>query len=724
MLKGLWRKLQSALRVATGATGESGSPAENRQRTTEDRQAEYAVLILHHTVCAEMTPGQEIKARFQLQNIGWKTWHCATSLATRVELMLRWDGTVIRTISLPEDDVPPAGIVVIPAEFLAPQETGTHILSVDLVEQGVAFFEDAGWPPLHLLIQVREGPLREEPPEYVRTAPLMPPKYSALYLEHNLPHSAPAGTRLGAWFTVRNTGTLLWHGIQIDRVHPVDLLVTLNDRLMETIHLPVPKVRTGEAVTLFFSIPLPQETGRHELQFSLIRQNDCFFSALGVDPFVFEITTQQENLTQSTDLFEKAMQMNSWFYMPSHGVVGNAAGSKFPLFARSAKGCFLLDTEGTRFIDYTSGWGCNLLGYADERVNAAVRSALEDSAILPLPHPVLVEVSELLCETIPSAEMTAFGKNGSDVCSLAVRLARAATGRRTILVCGYHGFQDWYAELAGFTNSGVPDRETTLIYRFRFNDWDSFRWLLQRHRQDLAAVMLEPSGPGEEPQGPSMETDIDFLRMIAAETRKAGALLIFDEIITGFRYLAGSVQKQTGIVPDLTCLGKALGNGMPIAALVGRREIMMTHMPRTFYGPTFKDETLSLAAAKACLEIYRNEPVSNHVWRFGARMIRDTNSLCRSLDLPAAMLGPAFRFSFHFKETDAYRLIQLRTLYQQELMKRRILTYNGIMLPNYAHTEIVYEETMEAMQGALEVVRQAMRDGRLHRFIEMPLISR
>lgn len=690
----------------------------NSPQKPEGVAAESAVRFLRHTIPGVMQPGQAVQAQIRLQNTGRNPWFCDSALVTCVQMVLRWNGVPFRTLPLPQAKILPEAVVDVPVDFLAPEQLGTQILSVDLVQQTIAFFEDLGSAPLHLQVGVQQTLGEESGP-----AAELSPRYAASFLEHNLPDVAPAGTRLGAWITVRNTGSLMWQAASIDPSHPVDLLVEIDGRLASTVPLPVSQVRAGECVTVFFTAPLPEEAGKHRLEFSLVRQNDCFFAVHGVVPLGFEIETHQEAATVSAAYFAKAMQLNSWFYMPSHGVVSNEAGSSFPVFARKAKGYTLWDTEGNRYIDYTSGWGCNLLGYAEERVNAAVRLALEDAATLPLPHPLLVEVSEMLCASIPSAEMTAFGKNGSDVCSLAVRLARVSTGRRKILVCGYHGFQDWYAELAGFAHSGVPERETALVFRFRFNDLQSFRHLLNLHGADLAAVMLEPSGPGEDSQGPSKEADVAFLRAVAAETRQLGAVLIFDEIITGFRYLAGSAQKQTGIIPDLTCLGKALGNGMPIAALVGRRQIMMTHMPRAFYGPTFKDEILSLAAAKACLEIYRSEPVSSHVWSYGARMIRDTNSLCQSLDIPAAMLGPAFRFSFQFSEPDAYRLIQLRTIYQQELMKRGILTYNGIMLPNYSHNEMAYGETMDAMQGALEAVRQAMRDGRLHRFIEIPLIS-
>lgn len=708
MLKSLLHRLKEKLvgNIKPHGCDSSGAP-------------EYAVHYLSHTIPREMKTGQKMTGRIVLQNTGCKTWKWDVVLENRVEIVLRWDGTTVQTFSLPQKEVPPNGTVAVTLDFLAPSITGTHILTIDMVEQNIAFFEDQGVAPLHLLIDVKK-----ETAGTVSLAKQTPPIYSAEYLEHNLPTFASAGTRLGAWITIQNTGSLLWKAIQIDPVNPVDLLVEISGQLVATVHLPVARIRTGEAVVLFFALPLPLVPGVYQIQLSLVRQNDSFFAQHGVAPFAFDITTNQESPSLSSGYFEKGLQVNSWFYMPSHGVDRNSNGNNFPVFAQKAKGYTLWDIEGNRYIDYTMGWGCALLGYGHERVNRAIISALDIALTLPLPHPLLVEVSEMICEDIPSAEMVAFGKNGSDACTLAVRLARAGTGKNKILVCGYHGFQDWFAELVGFENSGVPNRAEPLVYRFRFNDLESFHTLLQRHRHDLAGVMLEPSGPGEDIQGPSQEADPQFLQVLAAETRKVNAVLIFDEIITGFRYLEGSAQKRTGVIPDITCLGKALGNGMPISAVAGKRAIMIDNMSRSFYGPTFKDEILSLAAAKECLAIYRSEPVSRHVWDFGKKMIKEVNSLCKALDLPAAMAGPAFRFALHFQEEEEYRLLQIRTLYNQELLKRGILTYNGIMLPSYAHDDWAYQKTLDALQGSLETVKTALVDGDIHRFIEIPLISR
>jgi glutamate-1-semialdehyde aminotransferase len=341
---------------------------------------------------------------------------------------------------------------------------------------------------------------------------------------------------------------------------------------------------------------------------------------------------------------------------------------------------------------------------------------------VPLPHRLEVEVAEMLTEDIPSAERVIFGKNGSDACTVAARVARVYTGRRVILYCGYHGWQDWWVEQVGFANCGVPERDTPLLLRFKFNNRDDFLRLYELHRHDLAAIMLEPSGPAEGPQGDPQDADPAFLKLLSNSARNAGALLVFDEVMTGFRYPAGSVQRATGVIPDLTCLGKALGAGMPLSALAGNAAIMESAMHRTHYGPTFKGEIYSLAAARVALDIYRNEPVAQHVTDHGTRLRDGINRLCRELGMKARCVGPAFRTTIMFDDDDVPRLRMKRTLYFQELLKRGVMTYNGFMLPSYAHDDGALASLLEYAGQAFESVRNAERDGTLDQLIEIPLL--
>jgi len=404
------------------------------------------------------------------------------------------------------------------------------------------------------------------------------------------------------------------------------------------------------------------------------------------------------------EIWRVAARFNPWHYQPTRGISRGSAGRRYPVFASRAKGCRLWDAAGREYIDYVMGWGSTLLGYADERVQRAIIAAVEMTApVIPYPHAYEMDVAQMICEDFPSAEMVIFGKNGSDICTLAARTARVLTGRKTILFCGYHGWQDWWVEHLGFNRTGVPERAVPLAHRFQFNNPVDFDRLYQQHRADLAAVMIEPSGPmGDDGVHFGADADKEFLHGIAKATRDAGALLIFDEIVTGYRYPQGSVQKATGVIPDMTCLGKALASGMPLAALAGRADVFQQGLPRTWYGPTFKWEIYSFAAARAAIPIYRQEPVAEHVWSHGLRLKEGINQRCRESGVAAECKGPPFRMMPVFAEPDAYRLALKKALYQQELLAAGLSTYNGIMLPSYAHDD-------EALERALAIIGKALR---------------
>ncbi|MCF8143844.1 MAG: aminotransferase class III-fold pyridoxal phosphate-dependent enzyme [Deltaproteobacteria bacterium] len=419
-------------------------------------------------------------------------------------------------------------------------------------------------------------------------------------------------------------------------------------------------------------------------------------------------------------MFDQACQLNNWFSLPSQGISWSSSGQAYPLFARHSKGCRFTDIEGRTYLDYIMGWGCALLGHANERIQQAVIESMTSGAISSLPHHLEMDVSRKLCEDIPCAEMVLFGKNGSDVCTAAARLARRYTGRKKILVCGYHGWQDWYVEKQGFTHTGVPEHGEQLVYPFQFNDEDHLQGLMETHKGQIAAVMLEPAGPVEGLNGPLRDADQNFLRALASRTRTEGAILIFDEIITGFRYPGGSVQKATGVIPDLACFGKGLSAGMPLSALVGRRDIFQSTMPNIFYGPTFKGEVYSFAAANEALTIYRELDVPGHIWDYGNRLKTSINRLCKETVPAAELIGPPFRMLMRFKEADPQTVVLMRTLLQQELLKQGLVTYMGVMLPSMAHDDQSLDETVTKFKHALEVLAIAHRHNAFAKYLEIP----
>jgi glutamate-1-semialdehyde aminotransferase len=550
-------------------------------------------------------------------------------------------------------------------------------------------------------------------------APKPTPEYGVYYLRYSIPTNIARNTVVGAWVELENTGALPWRANHAGGGR-VDLVILCDGEVWATHQMPLAEVNQGDHVTIHFALHASATVGRHMLKLDLVEQGVTMFEAKGVKPLEVPVHIIQGPVTRSTELYQAAAKTNPWHYQPSRGIHCARDGGFYPLFAEKAKGCYLWDVEGRRYLDYVMGWGCALLGYNDPRIQNAVIAAMDCAPVMPLPHPLEIEVSQLLIEDIPCAEMAVFGKNGSDVCTVAARLARSFTGRKTILYCGYHGWQDWWAEQVGFANSGIPERPQPILHRFRFNNLADFTRLFDAHRADLAAVMLEPAGPAESRGGPFQDADRDFLTAIAGMCADARALLIFDEVMTGFRYPGGSVQKATGVIPSLACFGKGLGAGMPISALVGRADIFHAAMNRTHYGPTFRGEVYSLAAARAAIDIYRREPVADHIWRHGQRLKLEVNQICADLKLGACMTGPPFRMVVTFQETDASRLSLKRALYQQELLKARLITYDGIMLPCYAHDDKVLIEALGAIRGALGAVARAERDDNFDAVLELP----
>jgi glutamate-1-semialdehyde aminotransferase/MoaA/NifB/PqqE/SkfB family radical SAM enzyme len=378
----------------------------------------------------------------------------------------------------------------------------------------------------------------------------------------------------------------------------------------------------------------------------------------------------------------------------------HAAGEDvFPRFAQEAAGYQLVDTEGRAFIDWVSGGGPVILGYGYPAVAEAISAQLPVGPTLTLTHPIEVEVATLLTEMIPCAEMVAFGKNGSDAVGAAVRIARAVTGREVILQHGVHGFHDWYVAVHGV--AGVPSRLGELVRSFPYNDLDALAMLFEEHRGEVAAVVMEPVNVELPAPG--------YLEGVQELARQHGALLVFDEVITAFRLGNGGAQERFGVMPDLACLGKALANGMPLSAVVGKGEYV-GRLPELAYGMTFRGETLSLAAARAVLRVLRDAPVAEHLARVGADIRDAFDRACSNAGIAAALRGPEARMTFVFGNHAAVPPERLEAAFVIECARRGVLT-NGNILPSLAHDDVAIARTAEVFAQALEPVRALVDAG-------------
>jgi len=385
-----------------------------------------------------------------------------------------------------------------------------------------------------------------------------------------------------------------------------------------------------------------------------------------------------------------------------------------PNFLERGRGSHVWDVDGNEYVDYVMALCPIVLGYDDPDVIAAVQRQLADGVTFSLAHPLEVEVAEALAKIVPCAEMVRFGKNGSDATSGAVRAARAYTGRDVIACCGYHGWQDWYI---GTTTRrrGVPAAVCELTRTFTYNDLGSLERIFTEYPGRVAAVILEPVGVVE-PEG-------DFLQRVAAITQAHGAILIFDEIITGFRLALGGAQERFGVTPDLACFGKAMANGFPLAAVVGRREIMEV-FDEIFFSVTFGGEALSLAAAQATMAKLREKNVIEHLWRQGARLRDGYNALAREVGLASLTqcLGYPPRTVLTFADGAGAESLATKSLFQQEMIKRGILIAGGFNLC-YAHSDDDIRRTLEACGDALAILARARAADRVEASLEGLIIQ-
>ena len=373
----------------------------------------------------------------------------------------------------------------------------------------------------------------------------------------------------------------------------------------------------------------------------------------------------------------------------------------YPVYLQRGDGCLVWDVDGNEFVDFIMALGPITLGYNYPLVNEAIIRQLEGGIIFSLPHPLEVELAELLRKIIPCARMVRFLKTGSEACQAAIRVARAYTGRYDVAYRGYHGWHEWYS-VTTERPKGIPPVYEDYMFQFDYNDLESLESILKA--QSIAAVIMEPAIFELPHKG--------FLDGVRYLTQKYGALLIFDETITGFRMALGGAQQYFGVTPDLAVFGKGMANGMPLAVVCGRKDIMR-EFEDVFVSSTFGGECLSLAAAKATITEMQEKRTIEHVWKMGDRLlhglwnkgIKTTGYPCR----PAILLP---------SETPA-----IRSLFMQECLKRGLLTHSFGLNLCYSHTQGVIDQTIRACGEAYALVLEAQEKGEVEKRLEGKVIQ-
>jgi glutamate-1-semialdehyde-2,1-aminomutase len=369
-----------------------------------------------------------------------------------------------------------------------------------------------------------------------------------------------------------------------------------------------------------------------------------------------------------------------------------------PAFIDRAVGSHAWDLDGNEYIDYILALGPITVGYADPVVNQAITRQLEKGIVFSLSTTLEVELTEKLVEIIPCAEMIRFVKNGSDATTAAVRLARAFSGKDLILSCGYHGMQDW--SIGGSENNlGVPKAVQALLKTFPYNDVPALTALLEQYRGQVAAIVMEPVR--------TTEPDPDYLQKVRQLANDFGVLLIFDEVVTGFRMALGGAQEYYKVTPDLAALGKGMANGMPLSAVVGRADIMKLIDEGAFVSLTFGGETLSLAAGLATISELEKRNAFEHFRMLGDKLYEACNDLIKrhGLEDMAYMSGTRSMPGLFFKPHGAATANDILSLFQQEAVRGGVL-FLGVHYFCASHTLQDMERTIQTYDKAFGVLAQ------------------
>ncbi len=407
------------------------------------------------------------------------------------------------------------------------------------------------------------------------------------------------------------------------------------------------------------------------------------------------------NITNSDDLYARAVKIMHPVTQTLAKGPGQFMKGVAPKYLKRGKNAHVWDVDGNEYIDYNMGIGPISLGYCYDRVDAAIANQLKDGITFSLMSELEVELAELVHSIIPNAESIRISKTGADVCSAAIRIARAFTGRKKVLCCGYHGWHDWYIGITS-RDKGIPEEVKDLTNTFEYNNIET---VIQSIDADTACVILEPF-IFEAPKD-------NFLQKLQEVCKKNGTLLIFDEMWTGFRIALGGAQEYFKIKPDLAVYSKAFANGMPISLLTGRKDVMQLFEKDVFFFTTFGGEALSLAAAIATISEMKEKNVSAALDKKGAFLKDGYNTIAEELGMASytKCTGYNCRSMVTFDASAGDPLL-LKSFVQQEMIKRGVL-WAGFHNMCFTHSEEDLAYTLKAYREVLPLLKEAVRENKV-----------
>lgn len=394
-----------------------------------------------------------------------------------------------------------------------------------------------------------------------------------------------------------------------------------------------------------------------------------------------------------------------------------------PYALKKGKGAFVWDVDNNKYIDTIMSLGAIILGHSNIEFNRHIIQQLNNATTLSLTSDLEIELSELISKNVPCAEMVRYGKNGNDATTVAVRLARHVSKKDHILFCGYHGWQDWYISKTSM-NGGIPKEVSKYSHRFNYNDVASLEGLLKKYKNQVACIILEPVSKSKPICGNickyCKKNCKGFLKKVRELADKYKTILIFDEVVTGFRSSVGGYQEVANVTPDLACFSKAIANGLPLSVLAGKKKIMK-HSDEIFYSLTFGGETLSLAAAIFTIKFLKKNNVCEKINLNGEYLINEINNLIidNKLENFIDIQGFPYKNFFIFKDTDNYKAEIIRTFFIQELAKNNILSA-GYHILSYAHDKKVIDLLLKVYKKTLKSIKQNVNEKTLLNNIKIP----
>ena len=386
-------------------------------------------------------------------------------------------------------------------------------------------------------------------------------------------------------------------------------------------------------------------------------------------------------------------------------------------------GCKIWDLDGNEFTDLAMSLGTVILGHAHEPIIHAVQKELSRGVNFCKPSKIEAELAELMIDTIPSAEMVKFGKNGSDAVTGAVKLARAYTGRKYVARCesdAFNAIHDWFIG-STVLDRGVPNQVKELTLKFKYNDIKSCEELFEIYPNQIACFLLEPISYTEPVPG--------FLQDLKDLCERNNALLIFDEVVSGFRFSLGGAEEIANVKPHLSAFGKAMANGFSVSALTGQKEFMklggLNHKEERLFlmSTTHGGETHSLAAAIACINEIKKNNVIDHFWQTGKYLMNGVRRIAEEIGANnyITTYGYDVKPAFRFMDENGAESIVARTLFLQETVARGLIM--PYVVPSYAHKKDHLDFALLCIRDALLAMKTAAENGGMLKYVNGHIIK-